>query len=609
MATAVASPVLHTMGDARTADSVGAQLAAQLRTSDNAPSTASAPAMVPMSAPVPSDRGKPQPEASVAPPAVPSAGAGKAAKPPETKLIMETSGGGPSEGKEDVRIAMIGNVDSGKSTLVGCLTRAVLDDGRGSARACVFRHDHEREYGRTSSVGVELLGFAKGEQVLADNKGSRSTQWKEVAQRAQRSVTLIDLCGHEKYLKTTVFGLTGMLPDYGLVVVGANMGVSMMTKEHIGIAAALRLPMMVAVTKIDIAPKKVFKRTLSSLSRALKACGRKAFMVRSDADVATATEVMGANRITPVICLSNVTGDGMPFLKTLLRTLPVRTHKAKTTGKTDKKKKDKAAKAAEGEDAGGSAAALVPASGAGPGTVDATGATAADDKVRKKKPNGRMLIDSVFQVPGVGCVVAGMVIEGEFRANQTYMLGPDSTGLFQPVTVRSIHVHYTAVDVATAGRSAALAIRPKSKVADKRHRRTWVRKGMTIMAAELVPQAHWEFEADIAVLHHQTTLSVGYAPTMHCGVVSQTARIMEIRTKKGAPMENLRTGDRAVVRCQFMYRPEYVAPGTILLFREGRAKGVGRIKKVFANKSPTEKSLKAAQHEQARREKMAPKQG
>ena len=66
---------------------------------------------------------------------------------------------------------------------------------------------------------------------------------------------------------------------------------------------------------------------------------------------------------------------------------------------------------------------------------------------------------------------------------------------------------------------------------------------------------------------------------------------------------------RAVVRCQFMYRPEYVAPGTILLFREGRAKGVGRIKKVFANKSPTEKSLKAAQHEQARREKMAPKQG
>ena len=34
----------------------------------------------------------------------------------------------------DLRVAFIGNVDSGKSTLIGVLTRAELDDGRGSAR-------------------------------------------------------------------------------------------------------------------------------------------------------------------------------------------------------------------------------------------------------------------------------------------------------------------------------------------------------------------------------------------------------------------------------------------------------------------------------------------
>ena len=31
----------------------------------------------------------------------------------------------------EVRVAIIGNVDSGKSTMVGVLTRAMLDDGRG----------------------------------------------------------------------------------------------------------------------------------------------------------------------------------------------------------------------------------------------------------------------------------------------------------------------------------------------------------------------------------------------------------------------------------------------------------------------------------------------
>ena len=38
-----------------------------------------------------------------------------------------------------VRIATMGNVDAGKSTLVGVLTSGRLDDGRGLARARVFR--------------------------------------------------------------------------------------------------------------------------------------------------------------------------------------------------------------------------------------------------------------------------------------------------------------------------------------------------------------------------------------------------------------------------------------------------------------------------------------
>jgi len=43
----------------------------------------------------------------------------------------------------DTRIAVIGNVDSGKSTLVGVLTKSIMDDGRGSARKAVFNFAHE----------------------------------------------------------------------------------------------------------------------------------------------------------------------------------------------------------------------------------------------------------------------------------------------------------------------------------------------------------------------------------------------------------------------------------------------------------------------------------
>jgi GTPase len=43
----------------------------------------------------------------------------------------------------DVRVAVCGNVDAGKSTLLGVLTHGELDNGRGKSRAAVFRHKHE----------------------------------------------------------------------------------------------------------------------------------------------------------------------------------------------------------------------------------------------------------------------------------------------------------------------------------------------------------------------------------------------------------------------------------------------------------------------------------
>lgn len=56
----------------------------------------------------------------------------------------------------EVRLAVVGNVDAGKSSMLGVLTRGVLDDGRGKARVNLFRHKHEIESGRTSSVGMEV---------------------------------------------------------------------------------------------------------------------------------------------------------------------------------------------------------------------------------------------------------------------------------------------------------------------------------------------------------------------------------------------------------------------------------------------------------------------
>ena len=76
---------------------------------------------------------------------------------------------------------------------------------------------------------------------------------------------LVDLAGHEKYLKTTISGMSKSCLDYACVVVAANMGVLKMTREHLGITLGMNVPFFIVLTKIDLAPENVTKRTINDI--------------------------------------------------------------------------------------------------------------------------------------------------------------------------------------------------------------------------------------------------------------------------------------------------------------------------------------------------------
>merc|ERR1719152_410375 len=90
-----------------------------------------------------------------------------------------------------------------------------------------------------------------------------------------------------------------------------------------------------------------------------------------------------------------------------------------------------------------------------------------------------------------------------------------------------------------------------------------------------------QFEAAVVILHHSTTISEGYQPVVHCGVVRQSAAMIAIEGE-----EALRTGQRAKVRFRFMYFSEYLQPGATFLFREGRAKGIGKVTNLNCEDEP-----------------------
>lgn len=142
------------------------------------------------------------------------------------------------------------------------------------------------------------------------------------------------------------------------------------------------------------------------------------------------------------------------------------------------------------------------------------------------------------------------------------------------------------VSVLTGGQTASFSLR-KFKKKD-------IRKGMVIVAPSLQPTACWEFDGEILVLHHPTTISPKYQAmgmcwivrneymfiSVHCGPIRQTATILSMS------QECLRTGDKAICRFRFIKNPEYLRIGTRLVFREGRTKAVGNVLQCYSQAPP-----------------------
>ncbi|XP_052862064.1 GTP-binding protein 1 [Anopheles cruzii] len=412
----------------------------------------------------------------------------------------------------EVRVAVVGNVDAGKSTLLGVLTHGELDNGRGFARQRLFRHKHEIESGRTSSVGNDILGFDSVGNVV--NKPDHGTlDWVKICEKSAKVITFIDLAGHERYLKTTVFGMTGHAPDFGMLMIGANSGIVGMTKEHLGLALALSVPVFVVVTKIDMCPPNILQDNLKLLYKILKSqgCRKVPVMVKTSDDVVLSATNFVSERLCPIFQVSNVTGENLELLKMFLNLLNVRT----------------------------------------------TGNDALPTEFQ---------IDDTYAVPGVGTVVSGITLQGIVRLNDTLLLGPDPLGAFLPITIKSIHRKRMVVREVRSGQTASFAL--------KKIKRSQIRKGMVMVSPALNPQACWEFDCEILVLHHPTTISSKYgrwSAMVHCGSIRQTAQILQMSK------ECLRTGDKAVVRFRFIKNPEYMKPGQRMVFREGRTKAVGNV--------------------------------
>jgi GTPase len=60
------------------------------------------------------------------------------------------------------------------------------------------------------------------------------------------------------------------------------------------------------------------------------------------------------------------------------------------------------------------------------------------------------------------------------------------------------------------------------------------------------------FEGMVSVLHHSSTIQVGYESVFHCGIVRQTVKIIDMSKQV------LRTGDKDAIKFNLLFSPEII---------------------------------------------------
>lgn len=120
-----------------------------------------------------------------------------------------------------------------------------------------------------------VLGFdATSQDVMSGGGGAdgmdsairkQQLSWDQISNKSAKIVSFIDLAGHEKYLKTTLFGMTGSAPDFVMLVIGSNAGLIGMCKEHLSVALALNVPVICVITKTDMSQSIDLQHTQSGI--------------------------------------------------------------------------------------------------------------------------------------------------------------------------------------------------------------------------------------------------------------------------------------------------------------------------------------------------------
>lgn len=508
----------------------------------------------------------------------------------------------------DKGFVVVGSADAGKSTLIGTLTSGILDNGRGSARVGVARHQHEIDAGKTSDISTRVLRFPNG-----------------------KTATLIDLCGQDKYFTTTASGISGMWPDYAIVVISPTRGIVPMTRQHFKMLMSYNIPVLVVVTRVDMALEESCKITDRDIKELCKTYKRTTEFMNSYAEYhayARGTKLIAEHKIDP--SLKNISDEDAQKLgltesdvKDISEALNFETSKMTSIGEINQ-----GLKMAGGKQTYIPVVYVSNVDGYCLDVVKQAMMTVEPRELWSNDENANSIvkffrtklalpklglenthvgstfyIDNAYTVKGVGLVISGINRGDPIGVNDELFIGPIAK-TFVRVKLRSMHNdNREPIEQLANHHRGCIAI----KCLKEELKKNQICRGMVMISkAEMLKNVCYRFEAAVTIFGgHSATLRTGYSPVVHAGTIRQAAKLilpdenltdeeqaaiaaLSKRERKEKAQKKIKSGDVERVTFKFRIRPEYLDPGTVFVFRSGDIHGVGCVISVVSLESDTD---------------------
>lgn len=316
---------------------------------------------------------------------------------------------------EEFRTCVLGASGHGKTTILGNLIYHQNDDENGLSRMLILNYDHEKNTGITSSVKHNIIGFKEGK--LINFKSQRISTWESIVTSSDKIISLFDLPGSVKYIRTLLFGILTTKPHFITIVISptdceGNV-LSFESMLGIKIACLINIPFLIIFNKSDKleASDVLVKNTKDMID-----------MHKHDKCIVTEyknNEFKFDKNVIPYIHLSNIEG------KSNLTTLCSCMH-----GFTVYIKKN--------------------------------------IHIEENKKITEFFINNIYNIPDNGMIVSGILYGGTININDGYLIGPVDDK-FYPVNVRTIHKKQLSCKSLYTDESGSLELKLSSDIEVTKH--------------------------------------------------------------------------------------------------------------------------------------------